>query len=116
MKGKSMKKFLIAAVLLALIAGSAVASDKYGWNPEKGKKLFIAKIKKQVCKKKLSIKGFTQAHTQKEWKELIQNGQFVETFKALCPDFDETKFTEEQIANLGDAAINYAKDSYNIPS
>ena len=49
MKGKSMKKFLIAAVLLALIAGSAVASDKYGWNPEKGKKLYIAKIKKKFC-------------------------------------------------------------------
>jgi len=110
-----MKKFLIAAALLALIAGSAVASDKYGWNPEKGKKLYIAKIKKKFCGK-LKVKKFTQSHTQKEWKELITNGTFVDELKKICPDFDETKFTEEQIANLGDAVINYAKDSYNIPS
>ena len=111
-----MKKFLIAIVALMLIgSSSAYASVKYGWNPEKGKKLYIAKIKKKFCGK-MPVKKFTQAHTQKEWKELIENGTFIDELKKLCPDFDETKFTEEQIANLGDAVINYAKDSYNIPS
>jgi hypothetical protein len=111
------KKLLIAMpALLILASGSAQASDKFGWQPEKGKKLFIAKIKKKVCTNKPSIKKFTQAYTQKEWKDLISNGQFVTTFASICEGFDESKFSEEQIANLGDAAINYAKDSYNIPS
>ena len=110
-----MKKFLIAVAALALLASSANASAKYGWNPEKGKKLYIAKIKKKFCGK-MAVKKFTQAHTQKEWKEFIENGTFIDELKKLCPDFDETKFTDEQIANLGDAVINYAKDSYNIPS
>jgi len=111
------KRLLIALTTLALLAGgSAVASEKYGWNPELGKKLFVAKVKKHICKKKLSIKGFTQAHTQKEWKEIIQNGQFEAIFQELCPPYTPGVLTEEQVASLGDAAINYAKDSYNIPS
>lgn len=110
------KQILIAVSAFALLASSsAIASEKYGWNPEKGKKLYISKIKKQLCKK-LSVKKFTQAHTQKEWKEIIANGTFIEELTKLCPDFGKNNFTEEQIANLGDAVINYAKDSYNIPS
>lgn len=110
------KRLVVVLSALALLAGgSAIADENFGWNPEKGKKLFIAKIKKRFCPK-LSIKKFTQAHTQKEWKELIANGKFVEEFKKLCPGFDEKLFTEEQIASLGDTAINYARDSYNIPS
>jgi len=111
------KRFFIAFAVLALfMAGSVVASDQFGWNPEKGKKLFIAKIKKRICKGKLSIKGFTQAHTQKEWQEIIKNGQFETEFSKLCPEYTPGNLTAEQIANLGDAAINYASDSYNIPS
>jgi hypothetical protein len=111
------KRLLAALSVVALLAaGSAVASDKFGWNPEKGKKLFVAKVKKHVCKKKLSIKGFTQAHTQKEWKEIIQSGQFEAEFTKLCPPYVPGVLTEEQVASLGDAAINYASDSYNIPS
>ena len=110
------KRLLVAVSTLALLASSsAIASEKYGWNPEKGKKLYIAKLKKKYCRK-LAVKKFTQAHTQKEWKEIIKNGTFIEELKKLCPDFDSSAFTEEQIANLGDAVINYAKDSYNIPS
>ena len=112
-----LKKLLIALpALLILAGGSAIASEKYGWNPEKGKKLFVSKIKKQVCKKKLSIKGFTQAHTQAEWKEIIKKDSFIKAMSKLCPEFKKSLFTEKQIASLEDAAINYAKDSYNIPS
>jgi len=111
-----MKKLLLALFALSLLLTSnALASQKFGWNPEKGKKLYIAKLKKKYCKG-LSVKKFTQAHTQKEWEEIIKSGRFIEELKKLCPDFDETVFTQEQIANLGDAVINYAKDSYNIPS
>jgi len=31
--------FVALSVLLLLAGGSALASEKYGWNPEKGKKL-----------------------------------------------------------------------------
>ena len=110
------KRLLVVLSILALfVGGSVTASDKYGWNPEKGKKLFIAKVKKRYCKK-LTIKKFTQAHTQKEWKGIITSGGFEAEFIKLCPDFGKNNFTEKQIANLGDAAINYARDSYNIPS
>jgi len=110
------KQLLVALSALALLAsGSAVASDKFGWNPEKGKKLYISKIKKQLCRK-LAIKKFTQAHTQAEWKEMISNGRFEAELNRLCPDFGKNDFTEKQIASIGDAVINYARDSYNIPS
>jgi hypothetical protein len=116
MKGESMlKKLLIALAALALTAGAAQASAKYGWNPEKGKKLYISKMKKQLCRK-LPVKKFTQAHTQKEWKEIIESGRFEEELMKLCPDYKPGIFTEKQLADLGDAVINYAKDSYNIPS
>jgi hypothetical protein len=84
-KGETMlKRFLVALTVTGLLAGgAAVASEQFGWNPEKGKKLFVAKVKKHVCKKKLSIKGFTQAHTQKEWKEIIENGKFEEEFQNM---------------------------------
>ncbi len=111
------KRLIIALSALALLlGGSSVASEKYGWNPELGKKLFVAKIKKHICKGKLKITAFTQSHSQKEWREIIKNGQFEDTFIGLCPQYKKGVFTEEQVANLGDAAINYASDSYNIPS
>jgi len=110
------KQLLVTLSVLALLAGgSAVASEKYGWNPEKGKKLYIAKIKKQLCRK-MAVKKFTQTHTQKEWKEMISSGVFESELNRLCPDFGKNDFTEKQLANLGDAVINYASDSYNIPS
>jgi hypothetical protein len=110
------KRLLVTlSVLALLVGGSAVASEKYGWNPEKGKKLYISKIKKQLCRK-MAVKKFTQAHTQKEWKEMLSNGTFEAELNKLCPDFGKNNFTEEQIASLGDAVVNYARDSYNIPS
>jgi len=109
------KRWLIALSIIFLFVSGAVAED-FGWNPEKGKKLFVAKVKKQICKKKLSIKKFTQAHTQKEWKEIIENGKFEEEFQKLCPDYVIGSLTPKQIDSLGDAAVNYASDSYNIPS
>ena len=109
------RRLLIALAALALLAGGTVAADEtYGWNPEKGKKLFIAKLKKKC--KPLKIKKLTQAHTQKEWKEIIESGRFEEELMKLCPDYKPGIFTEKQLADLGDAVINYAKDSYNIPS
>ncbi len=110
-----LKRLLSVLAAMVLLAVAAQASQEYGWNPEKGKKLYIAKIKKQMCRK-LGVKKFTQAHTQKEWKELIESGRFIEELKKICPDFDPSKFTKKQLADLGDAVINYAKDSYNIPS
>ena len=110
------RQLLIALTALTLlVGGSAVASEKYGWNPEKGKKLYIGKIKKQFCRK-MAIKRFTQAHTQKEWKKVLENGTFEAELNKICPDFGKNDFTEEQIASLGDAVVNYARDSYNIPS
>ena len=110
------KQLLVILSTLALLAGGSVAaSEKYGWNPEKGKKLYISKIKKQLCRK-LAVKKFTQAHTQAEWKEMIANGTFEAELNRLCPDFGKNDFTEKQIASIGDAVINYARDSYNIPS
>ena len=110
------KRLIIALSVLAFLAGgSALANEKYGWNPEKGKKLYIAKMKKQLCRK-LAVKKFTQAHTQKEWKEMIKNGTFIQEVTKICPDFGKNNFTEEQISSLSDAVINYARDSYNIPS
>jgi len=110
------KQLLVTLSALALLAGgSAVASDTFGWNPEKGKKLYISKMKKQLCRK-LAVKKFTQAHTQAEWKEMISNGAFEAELNRLCPDFGKNDFTEKQIASIGDAVINYALDSYNIPS
>jgi hypothetical protein len=106
---------IVLSAVALLVSGSAVASEKYGWNPEKGKKLYISKIKKQLCRK-MAVKNFTQSYTQKEWKDKISNGTFVEEVTKLCPDFGKNDFTEKQIANLGDAVINYARDSYNIPS
>lgn len=106
---------VVLSALTLLVGGSAAASEKYGWNPEKGKKLYISKMKKHLCRK-LAIKKFTQSHTQKEWKEMIQNGAFEAELNRLCPDFGKNDFTEVQIASIGDAVINYARDSYNIPS
>jgi len=110
------KRLLVTLTALALLVGSsAVASEKYGWNPEKGKKLYIGKMKKQLCRK-MEVKKFTQTHTQAEWKAMIQNGTFEAELNRLCPDFGKNDFTEKQIASIGDAVINYARDSYNIPS
>jgi len=110
------KRLLVTLSAIALlVGGSAVASEKYGWNPEKGKKLYIGKIKKQLCRK-MAVKKFTQSYTQKEWKEMIANGTFIQEVTNICPDFGKNDFSEKQIADLGDAVINYARDSYNIPS
>jgi hypothetical protein len=110
------KKSLITLSAFVVLANTNLcASEIYGWNPEIGKKLYISKIKKQMCKK-LHVKKFTQVHTQKEWKQHIDNGSFVTELKEICKDFDEKALTNRQLANLGDAVINYASDSYNIPS
>lgn len=111
-----MKKIISTAILFALVASSgALASEKFGWNPEKGKKLYISKVKKQLCHK-MDVKKFTQTHTQKQWQEMIKNGTFEAELSLICPSFVDNTFTEAEISSLGDAVVNYASDSYNIPS
>ena len=76
---------------------------------QKGKKLYIKKLK-PICK--ISGSDFAAKHSQDEWEEIYDAGEFNKEIKNICGATIEEKF----LPHIYDFAYEYANDSGNVPS
>ncbi|MGM0532858.1 MAG: cytochrome C [Campylobacterota bacterium] len=100
-----MKKLVLTAVTVGLLAVGASADADVG-----------QKVYSQVFKDKCQMSGtkFAAAHSQDEWQEIMDAGNFGSQMAAMCPDVQTVpqKFQK----HLFDFAYKYANDSGNVPS
>ncbi len=101
-----MKKFIrfVCSCLLGLSFISSFASA----DVVTGQKLVIKKLKR-----KCGFNGFELAkrHTQKEWKQIQEDGKLGEEIKKICPKSKPLK--EKYIPHIYDFLYHYASDSKN---
>jgi len=78
----------------------------------KGRKIYVENLKK-VCA--MSSLLFASTHSQDEWEDIYDAGEFVNEVKKICPNMTseyETKWTEM----LYNFSYQYANDSESVPS
>jgi hypothetical protein len=105
-KEQIMKKTVVAFFLAIGLVSSLSADVAIG-----------QKVYSQMFKDKCGISGtkFAASHTQNEWKDILDAGEFESQMKTLCNgniDAVPPKF----IPHLFDFAHEYASDSGNVPS
>ena len=100
----------IARLVITTLLGIDILSTVATANINKGKKLYIQKLK-VAC----GFNGakFARSHTQDEWEAIKQAGKFSKEVKSICPKSDLKSKYENDIY---DFAYVYAKGSGNIPS
>ncbi|AKF24625.1 cytochrome C [Sulfurovum lithotrophicum] len=95
---------------LAALLGMAVLSTTASANPNKGKKIYMKKMK---AKCGFSGAKFATKHTQDEWEKIKNAGKFAGEAAKICPGL---KLKEKYINDVYDFAHEYASDSGNVPS
>ncbi len=100
-----MTKLAVAALL-----GLAVVSTTASANVNKGKKIYMKKMK-AAC----GFNGakFAAKHTQGEWEKIKGAGKFAEEAAKICPGL---KLKKKYINDVYDFAHEYGSDSGNVPS
>ncbi len=99
----------VLASMLVVAVGSTVASA----DVNKGKKLYMKKLKK-AC----SISGAAMAgkHTQDEWTELNTNGKIADEIRTICPKVKDKDLKDKYLEHYFDFFKEYGSDSGNVPS
>ncbi|MCH9813059.1 MAG: cytochrome C [Epsilonproteobacteria bacterium] len=77
----------------------------------KGQKLYLKKLKK-ACG--MNGAKFAAQHTQDEWEEIRENGQFGQEVQNLCPNVKS--FNQRWEKDIYEFCYEYANDSGNVPS
>ena len=100
----------VTRLAITALLGIDILSTVATANTNKGKKLYIQKLK-VAC----GFNGakFARSHTQDEWESIKQAGKFSKEVKNICPKSDLKPKYENDIY---DFSYVYAKGSGNIPS
>lgn len=105
-----MKKVTIITALL-------VASMNLSADAAVGQKYYLKLFKSQT---KMNGAKFASLHTQDKWREMFESGEFEEKFsessERLKKFFQGDKWESKIKPHIKDFAIEYAKDSGNVPS
>jgi len=101
--GKMIKK--ISLILLLLTSYSFA-------DAEEGKKLYVKNLK-MLCS--MSGLKFTSTHSQDEWEEIFDAGEYVNELKKLCPKI-KSSYKKEWTSDLYKFSYKYANDSDNVPN
>lgn len=104
---KLLKIIMVGALALG-IATSSLSADAV-----KGQKLF-SKLLKQPCG--MTGAKFAAKHSQAEWKELKESGNFEAEIIKICPNVKAGDIKESLQDHISDFAIEFANDSGNVPS
>ncbi len=102
---KNVTKLAIAALL-----GMAVLSTTASANANKGKKIYMKKMKS-----KCGFNGakFATKHTQGEWEKIKGAGKFAAEAAKICPGLN---LKSKYVNDVYDFSYEYASDSGNVPS
>jgi len=100
---------------LAALLGIAVFSTAASANVNKGKKIYMKKLK-ATCG--FSGAKFATKHTQDEWEKIKGAGKFKDEIVKICPKAEKSvsKLKDKYINDLYDFSYEYASDSGNVPS
>ena len=102
-----MKRLLHVAITLFI--GLSFLSITAIADVQKGQKLYIKKLK-PICK--MTGSDFAAKHSQDEWEEIYDAGEFNQEVKDICGATVEEKL----LPHIYDFAYEYANDSGNVPS
>ena len=100
-----MKKIMVILFLaiVTMVATTTVASA----DVKQGQKIFKKKFRKKC---KFSGVKFARNHTQGEWEELWDNGEFQDEAKKICPRLNLEDIKEEWWEHIYDFSYEYASD------
>jgi len=101
-----MKKIFIVS-LLALFTMFATTSTLSAGNATKGQKIFKKKFRK-YCR--FSGVKFSRKHTQGEWEELWEDGDFQKEALHICPRLKIKKIKKKWWKDVYEFSYKYASD------
>ena len=104
-KEKKMKKLLTACILVGLAMTTLTTTASAG--PKKGQKIFKKKFRK-YCK--FSGVKFARNHTQDEWEEIWEDGDFKAEAKRICPRLKLKKIKKSYWKHVYQFSYKYARD------
>ncbi|BAK72146.1 MAG: cytochrome C [Arcobacter sp.] len=103
-------------LLNIIIAGTlalGVASTSLSADAVKGQKLF-SKLLKEPCG--MTGAKFAAKHTQEEWKQIKESGNFEKEVITICPNVKAGDVKESAMEHIFDFTVEFASDSGNVPS
>jgi Spy/CpxP family protein refolding chaperone len=105
---KKLLKLVLASVMILAVSTTVASADV-----NKGKKLYMKKLKK-AC----GVSGAVMAgkHTQGEWTELNADGKIADEIKLICPRVKEKDLKDKYLEHYYDFFKEYGSDSGNVPS
>jgi len=100
-----MKKLLTLLALSIFVTMTIPTSTMA--NAKKGQKIF-----KKKFRKKCGFSGvrFARNHTQSEWEEIWEDGEFQKEAKRICPRLKLKKIKKKWWKHVYDFSYKYAKD------
>ena len=101
----------ITSLAMAALLGLSITATTAMADAAVGQKVYS-----QVFKAKCGFTGtkFAAEHSQDEWQEIYDAGEFGDEMSRMCPDVDAVP--EKFQKHLFDFAYKYANDSGNVPS
>jgi hypothetical protein len=105
---KGLLKIALAVALMLGISATTASADA-----SKGQKLYSKKLKK-ACG--MSGAKFAAKHSQDEWEEIMENGNFEDEIIKICPKVKKGKIKPKLQKHIYDFSYEYANDSGNVPS
>lgn len=105
-----MKKLLTALTLVSLVMVSTPTSATA--SVKKGQKIYKKKMRKYCG---FSGVRFARMHTQDEWEELWDDGEFQEETKKLCPKLNLKKIKKSWWDHIYDFTYEYGTGGSHVP-
>ena len=105
-----MKKLVTALSLVAfaMVSTPTVATASVA----KGQKIFKKKMRKYCG---FSGVKFARMHTQDEWEEIYEDGDFQKETKKLCPKLDVKKIKKSWWDHLYEFTYEYGAGGSHVP-
>ena len=100
-------KPLIRTVLICSFVTTFLFSDAHG-----GRKIYVKNLK-EICL--MSSLAFASTHSQDEWEDIYDAGEFVNEVKKICPKMT-FEYEKEWTESLYHFSYQYANDSESVPS
>ncbi|QOR61142.1 hypothetical protein ACM66Z_06700 [Sulfurovum sp. ST-21] len=100
-----MKKRLSTATLILLISISFPTLSTA--NAKQGQRIYKKKLQKKCG---FSAVRFARNHTQAEWEDIYNSGNFTAEAQKICPEIDIMKIKEKWWKELYAFSFKYAKD------
>lgn len=101
-------KIIAAASLVLSMSSVTLSADVV-----KGQKLFVKKLKDKCG---MTGDKFAAQHSMDEWEEIMENGEFMDEIKKICPNVQDGDVKDSWIQHIYDFSYEYANDSGNVPS